>query len=122
MTKKELVKRLQICRAGKCGECHYHNYQKHCTDDLIDDVYNFLLESKSDKIRCPWCGASHYYEDITTTNLVYYPTEYIDGKLVRKENDYTTECICTECKLKFCYSLHNGDISITPIISETNNI
>jgi len=38
----ELIHKIEICREGKCYECEYFN--KYCTDDLIDDIYVFLLE------------------------------------------------------------------------------
>ena len=38
----ELIRRVEICREGKCYACEY--YKEYCTDDLIDDIYAFLKE------------------------------------------------------------------------------
>lgn len=39
----ELIKRIEICREGKCGDCVYSKPAEYCTDGLIDDLYEYLL-------------------------------------------------------------------------------
>lgn len=113
MDKSEIVRRLSICRAGKCGKCPYSKWNKHCTDDLIDDIYEFLSEYADGKIRCPYCDSANYYERYSTATAIYSPVEYIDGMLSRKDdNYYTTECVCAECDKSFSYTLHNGEVKV----------
>ena len=116
MTKDELIKKLLICRMGKCSICEYSAKDKRCTDTLIDDVYDYLsgIPYTDNIIKCPYCGKSHYYEQRSTATALYCPTEYVDGQLQHcsDSNYYTTQCLCAECNRLFSYTLHDGKITI----------
>ena len=58
------------------------------------------------EIKCPNCGASHYYERYQTATAIGYYYEYIDGVLqpTPDPNTYTHYCTCCECGTNFYYT------------------
>ena len=58
------------------------------------------------EIKCPKCGASHYYERYQTATAMAYYQEYIDGILqpTNDPNIYTHYCTCCECGANFYYT------------------
>lgn len=59
-----------------------------------------------DKVKCPKCGVSHYYERYQTATAIGYYCEYVDGVLqpTFDPNTYTHYCTCCECGTNFYYT------------------
>ena len=62
-------------------------------------------------IHCPNCHKSHYTERYSTSTLLGWSPEYINGLLVdNNPNTTTTYCTCCECHHNFYYTIQYGEI------------
>ena len=67
-------------------------------------------------IKCPYCGKSHYVEEISTITSMYFPPVYKDGVNVNPDgNIHTTECRCLECNHYFSVVRQYNDVKINKI-------
>ena len=75
---------------------------------------------KMNNIKCPKCGASHFWVNNSVSTTLYSPIEYLDGEIISNDPNYHTyNCTCAECGELFSYTIHQGELYFEPMIDVT---